>query len=188
MEAFATFDGLLKAFWIIAGASSLVFIIQTVLTFVGLSTDSDFDTGAEGLDDGGFSGVFSFRNLINFLLGYGWAGVILYNDINSNALLHAIAIGVGILFVLAFVLMLKQVMKLSHDGTFQFNETVGIVADVYLRIPANRKGKGKVQLSVRGSVHEIDAITDDSEEIPTGGHAKVLKVIGDDVVLVSKTF
>lgn len=188
METFATFDGLLKAFWIIAGASSLVFIIQTILTFIGLGTESDFDSGVEGLDDGGFNGVFSFRNLINFLLGYGWTGVVLYDDINSNSLLQVISIGVGILFVMAFLLMLKQVMRLSHDGTFKFKETVGIVADVYLRVPANRKGKGKVQLSVRGSVHEIDAVTDDSEEIPTGGHAKVLEVLGDDVVLVSKTF
>jgi hypothetical protein len=188
METFATLDGLLKAFWIIAGASSLVFIIQTIMTFIGLGTDSDFDTGAEGLDDGGFNGVFSFRNLVNFLLGYGWTGVVLFDDINSSVILQLVAIGVGFLFVIAFLLMFKQMMKLSHDGTFKFNETVGIIADVYLRIPANRKGKGKVQLSVRGSVHEIDAITDDSEEIPTGANAKVIKVIGDDVVLVSKTF
>jgi hypothetical protein len=188
METFATFDGLLKAFWIIAGASSLVFIIQTILTFIGLGTDSDFDTGVEGLDDGGFNGVFSFRNLINFFLGYGWTGVVLYEDVNSKGLLQAFAIGVGVLFVIAFLLLFKQMMKLSHDGTFQLKETVGIIADVYLRVPAGRKGKGKVQLSVRGSVHEIDAVTDDSEEIPTGGNAKVIEIIGDDVVLVSKTF
>ena len=70
METFATFDGLLKAFWIIAGASSLVFIIQTILTFIGLGTDSDFDTGVEGLDDlkARITHVLKFSSTISYAL------------------------------------------------------------------------------------------------------------------------
>ena len=95
-----------------------------------------------------------------------------------------VAIAVGLVFVLAFVFMFRQVMKLSHDGSFKMQEAVGLKADVYLRIPAARSGRGKVQVSVKGSVHEIDAMTDNREEIATGAQVKIVKVLGDDLLLV----
>ena len=189
MDLFNSLEPLLKFFWAIACAASLVFIIQTILTFVGLGTDADVDAGpmdgsVDSVEDGALSGVFSFRNLINFLLGYGWAGVLLFDAIDKRWLLQIVAIAVGLLFVLAFVFMFRQVMKLSHDGSFKMNEAVGLKADVYLRIPAARSGRGKVQVSVKGSVHEIDAVTDNDAEIPTGGQVEIVEVIGDDLLLV----
>lgn len=189
MDFFNSLETSQKFFWAIAVCASLVFVIQTVLTFVGLGADTDVDAGpmdsaGDVTEDGGLNGVFSFRNLINFLLGYGWAGVLLDETIANPLLLQLTAIVVGLLFVLAFVFMLSQVMKLSHDGSFRLSESVGLTADVYLRIPAARSGRGKVQVSVKGSVHEIDAITDNDAEIPTGGQVKILEVAGDDVVVV----
>lgn len=188
-EFLNSLEPLQKFFWIVACAASLVFIIQTIMTFIGLGTDTDVDAGpmdsvGDSIEDGGLSGVFSFRNLINFLLGYGWAGALLFDSIEKRLLLQLVAIGVGLLFVLAFVFMFRQVMKLSHDGSFKISECVGLKADVYLRIPASRSGRGKVQLSVKGSVHEIDAMTDGDAEIPTGGQVVVLEVLGDDLLLV----
>ena len=189
MDLFNSLEPLQKFFWTIACCASLVFIIQTVMTFIGLGTDTDVDAGpmdgsVDSMEDGSLSGVFSFRNLVNFLLGYGWAGVLLHDSIESGLLLQVVAIAVGLLFVLAFVFMFRQVMKLSHDGSFKMQETVGLKADVYLRIPAARSGRGKVQVSVKGSVHEIDAMTDNTEEIATGAQVKIVKVLGDDLLLV----
>ena len=189
MNFFDSLEPMQRFFWIIAICASLVFIIQTIMTFVGLGTDADVDAGpmdgsVDSVEDGSLSGVFSFRNLINFLLGYGWAGVLLFDSIEKGLLLQLVAIAVGLLFVMAFVLMFRQVMKLSHDGSFKMNEAVGLKADVYLRIPAARSGRGKVQVSVKGSVHEIDAVTDRAEEIPTGGQVEILEVLGDDLLLV----
>ena len=189
IELFNSLEPLQKFFWTIACCASLVFIIQTIMTFIGLGTDADVDAGpmdgsVDSMEDGALSGVFSFRNLINFLLGYGWAGVLLFDDIEKRWLLQLLAIAVGLLFVLAFVFMFRQVMKLSHDGSFKMSETVGLKADVYLRIPAARSGRRKVQLSVKGSVHEIDAVTDNDAEIPTGGQVEIVEVLGDDLLLV----
>ena len=189
MELFNSLEPLQKYFWIIACCASLIFIIQTIMTFVGLGTDADVDAGpmdgaVDSVEDGELSGVFSFRNLINFLLGYGWAGALLFGSIDKRWLLQIIAIGVGLLFVLAFVFMFRQVMKLSHDGSFQMKEAVGLKADVYLRIPAARSGRGKVQVSVKGPIHEIDAVTDSKEEIPTGGQVKIVDALGNDLLLV----
>lgn len=189
IELFNSLEPLQKFFWTIASCASLVFIIQTIMTFIGLGTDADVDAGpmdgsVDSMEDGALSGVFSFRNLINFLLGYGWAGVLLFDDIEKRWLLQLLAIAVGLLFVMAFVFMFRQVMKLSHDGSFKMSETVGLKADVYLRIPAARSGRGKVQISVKGSVHEIDAVTDNDAEIPTGGQVEIVEVLVDDLLLV----
>lgn len=189
IELFNSLEPLQKFFWTIACCASLVFIIQTIMTFIGLGTDADVDAGpmdgsVDSIEDGALSGVFSFRNLVNFLLGYGWAGVLLFDDIEKRWLLQLVAIAVGLLFVLAFVFMFRQVMRLSHDGSFKMSETVGLKADVYLRIPAARSGRGKVQVSVKGSIHEIDAVTDNDAEIPTGGQAEIVEVLGDDLLLV----
>lgn len=190
METFRQLDGTIQVFWIIAAVSSLVFVIQTVITFMGMGTDVDFDadlaSGVDGLDGDSFAGFFSFRNLINFLLGYGWTGTLLADSIESRGLLQLIAIGVGIVFVIAFLIMFRLLMKLAHDGSFRIADCVGLTASVYLRIPASRSDKGKVQVSVNGSVHEIDAITDDSELIPTGGNVKILAVVADDTLLVER--
>lgn len=189
MDFFNSFEPLQKFFWTVACCASVVFIIQTIMTFIGLGTDADVDAGPmdgaiDSMEDGSLSGVFSFRNLINFLLGYGWAGALLFDSIEKGWLLQLVAIAVGLAFVLAFVFMFRQVMKLSHDGSFKMQEAVGLKADVYLRIPAARSGRGKVQLSVKGSVHEIDAVTDRDSEIATGGQVEILEVLGDDLLLV----
>ena len=177
----------MRAFWIIAILASVIFVVQTVLTFIGLGDQGDYDVStADSADDNGYGGVFSFRNLINFLLGYGWTGVLLYKDIQNRVVLYAVCIGVGILFVAAFVFMFMQMMKLSHDGTFHLEECVGIVADVYLRVPPLRSGRGKVQVSVKGSVHELDAVTDDDKMLLTGTQARIEEVLGDEVVRVTR--
>lgn len=187
----AGMEGIEKVFWIIALTASLVFIIQTIITFIGLGTDADIDAGpgsmdglGDSMEDGSMSGLFSFRNLVNFLLGYGWGGALLYDSIGSKWLLQLVALCVGFIFVAAFVLMFRQLMRLSHDGSFKLEETVGMSADVYLRIPASRTSRGKIQISVKGSVHEIDAVTDRDTIINTGDVVRVVKVLGDDLVLV----
>ncbi len=189
IELFNSLEPLQKFFWTIACCASLVFIIQTIMTFIGLGTDADVDAGpmdgsVDSIEDGALSGVFSFRNLVNFLLGYGWAGVLLFDDLEKRWLLQLVAIAVGVLFVLAFVFMFRQIMRLSHDGSFKMSEAVGLKADVYLRIPAARSGRGKVQVSVKGSIHEIDAVTDNDAEIPTGGQVEIIEALGDDLLLV----
>lgn len=184
VEIFNSMEPALKLFWIIAAIASLVFIIQTVMTFIGFDADTDGDIGM--MDDAGFSGVFSFRNLINFLLGYGWSGVVFYNNIESKFWLYIVSILIGIAFVSAFVFIFRIMMKLTHDGSFKMEEAIGVTGSVYLRIPAAGSGRGKVQFSVKGSVHEIDAITDSAEELPTGIVVKIVKVFEGELVKVER--
>lgn len=175
----------MQIFWGIALITSVFFVIQTIMAFMGLDADTDDGSGFDSVEMEGLTGYFSFRNFINFLLGYGWGGVLLSSTISNYVALEFAALGVGLVFVLVFVIILRQVMKLSTDKTFHMEEALGLVADTYLRIPGGRKGVGKVMVSVRGSMHEIDAMTE-GEEIPTGTKVRVTKVIGSELLEVER--
>ena len=186
MEWFNSLDPVLKIYWGIAIIASTFFVIQTIISFIGGevfdNADVDFDADAHS---GGVSHFFSVRNLVNFLLGAGWGGVCFYYTISSKTLLIFVAIACGTIFVLMFFFLVKILLKLGKDNTFRVDETLDKVADVYLAIPENKSGKGKIQISVRGSFHELDAITA-GERIATGSKARVIEIVGSHIVLVEK--
>lgn len=177
----------LKVYWGIAIFASVIFVIQTVMSFVGISdvdTDVDVDANVDGLDDAGAMHLLSIRNIVYFLLGLGWAGVSLWGTIANRLVLAIVAIVVGCLFVAIFLFLFRQMMKLQHNGAFDINDAVGKTVDVYLRIPASGQGIGKVQVSFNGSVQEIDAKTDGDTLIPSGAKVRVIEVLNNRVLLV----
>lgn len=185
MDNFLALELPMQVFWGLAIISSAFFLVQTIMAFLGLDADTDDGAGFEDVEMGGVSGYFSFRNLVNFMLGYGWGGIVLHDVIPNLMWLQVAALGIGVLFVIIFVFILRQIMKLSTDKTFHIEETIGLIADTYLRIPGEKKGSGKVMVSVRGSMHEIEAITE-GEAIPTGSKVRVVKAIGTDLLEVER--
>ena len=185
IDKYLALDLPMQIFWAIALVTSVFFVIQTIMAFMGLDADTDDGAGFNDVEMEGLSGYFSFRNFINFLLGYGWGGVLLQNAVPNYVWLEFAAVCVGLLFVLVFVIILRQVMKLSTDKTFQMEEALGQIADTYLRIPGNKQGVGKVMVSVRGSMHELEAMTE-GEAIPTGAKVRVTKVIGSELLEVER--
>ena len=55
-----------------------------------------------------------------------------------------------------------------------------------MRIHGSRGNIGKVLVKVQGSLRELEAITDDPEDLPTGAVVNVKEVINDNILLVSK--
>jgi len=187
MEFFDSLPPLLKTFWFIAIPCSIVFAIQTILTFIGADAtdgiEADFDGDLQGAD-APFQ-VFSLRNLINFLLGFGWTGISFFGLIQNPIVLILVSLGVGISFVYFFFLIIRQIQKLAEDNSFQIQNTLQKSADVYLSIPAQKMGKGKVLISVKGAVHELDAMTE-GERIETGKTVRVVKI--DQSILIVEPF
>ena len=191
-QQFQALDSLQQAFWACAAVASLVFVVQMVLTLVGMDTPhadlSAVDFGAtdgDTMDAGGSVSLFSVRNLINFLLGFGWGGVCLRQAIPSDALLVAAAIAVGAAFVAMFFSVLKHLRRLETNGAFNIHTLLHQPATVYLRIPAQGQGKGKVQLSAGGAIHEIDALTD-GEALPTGTPVTITEILDGHTLRVAK--
>ena len=185
MDKFLALELPMQVFWGLALLSSAFFLVQTIMAFLGLDADTEDGAGFEDVELDGVSGYFTFRNFVNFMLGYGWAGVVLGESISNMMWLQLAAMGVGLCFVLVFAFIIRQVMKLSADKTFRMEETIGVVADTYLRIPGHKEGTGKVIVSVRGSMHELEAMTE-GEAIPTGAKVRVTKVIGSELLEVER--
>lgn len=177
MEILEGLDSLLKTFWFVAIPSSLIFIIQTILTFTGADTadgiDADFDVDLSQ-SDAPFQ-LFSLRNLINFLLGFSWTGISFYTTISNKILLVVLALAVGLLFVYMFFSVIKQVQKLAENNSFSIHNTLGKSAEVYLTIPGQKQGKGKIMISVNGAFHELEAMTE-SDSIATGAVVRVVRI------------
>jgi len=177
----------LKTMWYIAIPVSVIFLIQTIMTFAGIDshdgTHSDFNSD---LDDGDHSfQLFSFRNLMNFLLGFSWTGIAFYTTVSNHALLTFIAVAVGAGLVAMFFFLMRSITGMAENNSIASSEALGLTASVYLTIPGQKSGKGKVQISIRQSTREMDAMTD-GETIPTGGQVRVIEVLDKQLVLVTK--
>jgi hypothetical protein len=66
------------------------------------------------------------------------------------------------------------------------DRAIGHTGEVYLRVPPSREGHGKVMVEIQGTMREMDAITDDEKELPTGSMAQVLEIINNQILLVTQ--
>ncbi|RZK48799.1 MAG: serine protease [Pedobacter sp.] len=185
MEILDNLDPLLRAFWFVAIPTSLIFLIQTIMTFLGADSydglEADFTSDLSGAD-APFQ-LFSLRNLINFLLGFSWTGIAFYETFENKMLLVGLALFIGVLFVYLFLIIIRQVSKLAEDNSFRITYTLHKTAEVYTPIPAQKSGKGKIMISVNGSFHELDAMTE-QDRIPSGTVVKVIKIENNNVLIV----
>ena len=186
----------MKILWGVTLAASLVFIIQTVLTFIGADVDAagldgaDIDAPVGDVSDadlGGGGNLYTFRNLINFLLGFGWSVILLEDAIPALGLRLVVAVAVGVALVALVMWLFRLLGKMQQSGNIDvYKSAVGCEGTCYLTIPAGRTGEGKVQISIGGAVREYNAQTEDAEPIATGTPIKVVDVINGITLLVSK--
>lgn len=198
IEWWNTLSTMMKVLWAITLTASLIFVIQSVLTFIGADSDSGLDGGTDGLDGADASGLDSadadasdsgqglltFRNFVNFFLGFGWAAILLRNSIGSTPLLIVVSVIVGVALVALVMLLFKWLSSMQQAGNINvFTSAVGCEGKVYLTIPGERAGTGKIQISISGAIREYDAVTD-GPTLSTGTSIKVVEVISAGTMLV----
>jgi len=183
----------MKILWGVTLAASLIFVIQSVMTFIGLGGDVDIDGTGFDTDlnsaDGAFDAdpsmsLYTFRNLVNFLLGFGWTAIIMSPKIHSVSLLLFISLLVGVALVALVMLLFKWLWGMQESGNINvFESAAGCQGKVYLTIPAERSGEGKVQITINNAVREYNAVTD-GDEIKTGTDIKVLEALNSNTMVV----
>jgi hypothetical protein len=89
--------------------------------------------------------------------------------------------------MMLMALLFWSLMRMTSSGTLNLKNAIGKVGEAYLIIPGTRGGFGKVQITVQGSLRELDALTDDAQSIPTGTIVKVLDIIDQHILLVTKS-
>ena len=187
---------LMKVLWGITLTASLIFLIQTIATFLGAdagdsdfdaSFDTDIDAGADASYDG-HSGMnlYTFRNFVNFFLGFGWTSVLMAGKISSTGLLFFIAAIIGVILVAIVMYLFKWLSTMQQSGTINiYKSAIGCQGSVYLTIPGERQGEGKVQITINNAVREYYAQTD-GDTIKTGKPIKVTEVINEHTLLVEE--
>lgn len=183
---------MMKVLWGITLSASLIFVIQSIMTFIGAGDGSDFDVdpdidGADVPDadvHGTGQGLLTFRNFVNFFLGFGWSAILLRESISSRPALIAVSVVIGVALVALVMLLFKWLSGMQEAGNINvFTAAAGCEGKVYLAIPGERSGSGKVQITISGAVREYEAVTD-GPALPTGASVRVVEVISADTMLV----
>ena len=189
---------MMKILWGITLSASLIFIVQSVMTFLGADSgngDFDLDTDVSGdIPDGTDApdtaahgtgqGLLTFRNFVNFFLGFGWCAILLRNSVSSTPLLLVISVLVGVGLVVLVLMLFRWLGGMQQAGNINvFTSAVGCEGKVYLTIPGERAGSGKVQITINDAVREYEAVTD-GPKLVTGTGIRVVEAISADTLLV----
>jgi hypothetical protein len=126
----------------------------------------------------------SLQGLTAFFMMFGLVGLAL---LRAN-LWPLISISGGMLaglFTVWVIGMIFTLMRqLQSEGTLQIKNAIGQQGSVYLTIPAT--GSGQVRVAVQGSLKIFDAVSADKKKIPTGENVKVINVIDNKTLVVTK--
>ena len=195
-----------KILWAVTLSASLVFVIQTVMTFLGAAGDSDFDINSDmdaggdvadtsvGADSaaheaahaGSGMNLLTFRNFINFLIGFGWTAILLQKSVPATGLRMLISIAVGVVLVILVMLLFKWLTDMQETGNINvYKSAVDCQGTVYLTIPGERAGEGKVQITINNAVREYAALTD-GPALKTGTRIRVVDVVSASTLLVEE--
>lgn len=180
-----------QVFWVVTIPATVVFLILLALTIfggdadTGVDVDSDVDSGLADGDSIPFQFI-SLKNIVAFFAVFGWSGIGFVNAGLAPWLVILLAVICGLLMMLLMATLFYLMSRLAESGTLKMKNAIGKLGEVYLVIPANRGGMGKVQLNVQGSLRTLDAITDDMENIPTSSIIQVVDVIDEQILLVKK--
>ena len=191
-----------QIFALIAIPATLVLLIQTILMFIGIDSDSDASDislgdsiDGDGLDveigdelsdiaDMADLKIFTLRGLVAFFVVFGWVGYVMNNGGAALWLTILVSAVCGFAMMTALAFMMRYVMKLRSDGNIDNKNAIGVSGRVYLTIPAERQGEGKINILVQGSYIERDAVTDEKEPIKTGSEIVVVGLSGQTTLVV----
>ena len=200
-------------FLICAVIGGTVFVFQFAMALIGIGAeDLDFGDAADGVDvdfdadfdadavadsqgdvfdhgSTGFFGVLSFRTIVAALAFFGVAGMAATSGgLDQPAWLPlVIAVAAGVAAMYGVHWLMRSFYRLGHDGTVRLGRAVGARGTVYIPIPPQGEGTGKVQLQLQGRIVECQATTTEPQRLPTGTKVQVVKNIGPITVCVEPT-
>ena len=199
VEWWYSLETISQVFACVAIPFTLLLLIQTVMLFFGWG-----DSGADGVDvpggdDLGHVGsddgdifmsdglhLVAWRSIVAFLCIFGWLGLTLSANGAEAWLSVTVAIAGGFLAMLGVALLIKALSKLQSDGSLNLKYALGVGGSVYITVPPQRGGRGKVNLIVQGKLEELDAVTDDELPLPFGTEVVVIGISGGNTLVVRR--
>ena len=191
-EFFSDMRVLERILWYIAIPFSLALIIQTALTFIGaggdeLEGEGDIEIDSIDTDEDilGFR-VFTIRNLVAFFTFFSWTGIVLLRSDVKDFWAITIAILAGLTAVAVTISLFVFITKMTEKGNVNYKNAIGKEGMVYLTIPADMQGKGKVEINIQSRLSYIDAMTDETGVIKTGEKVFVTGVENNILIVERK--
>ena len=197
MEWWDNLDATQQVLWAIGTFSSVLLILQLVLSVSGLehqSADLSHETsgeptdqlhGHEAQDSHHFVLLqyFTVRNATAFLTGVGWGGLMLISWGLPNWLAVLGGIVQGIAFAAVVMLLMWFLASLTSSGSVSLENALHHQGEVTLAIPGYGKGFGKIMLSIQGRTIEIEAYTP-GDAIQRGTRVRVIRVQDRNMLFV----
>ncbi len=184
-------------FLVCAGLGGTLILLQILAGVIGLGgdhgdaghhdfgADHDADHSVDGHGDGNwFLGLLTFRAVCAAIVFFGLGGLIaIYYDLPTTAqLASAVLAGFAALYLVAT--LMKMLYRLKADGTVRIKNALGSTGTVYLRVPRQNSGPGKVTLNLQNRTVELEAFTA-ADELPTGTPIRVVALLGPNTVEVT---
>jgi len=179
-------------FILCAVVGGTVLVCQFVLTLVGLGGDS-FDL-IDDMPDGDMAdvgdleagehhgstfmfGIISFKTLIAASTFFGLSGMVAHTGGLAPFMQLLIATVCGGVALVVVHWLMRMLFNLGQSGTLQISNTLGKTATVYIPIPGDNAGMGKVQIKVQDRLAEFAATTSAGAKLITGAKVVVVDVI-----------
>jgi hypothetical protein len=132
-----------------------------------------------------FLSVLTFRSLVAALTFFGLVGLAAEKNFEQTPPVSlALAVAGGAAALLGVAYLMRVLHRLKSDGTVRIERAVGQAGTVYLTVPGQRAGVGKVTLKLQNRTVEYQALTP-YQQLPTGSKVVVTAVLGPDTVEVA---
>lgn len=194
-------DPLRAVLMLVAVPSTLIMLIQTILVFIGMAGgDADVDVPADNGIDGVFGDnspevsdmdigdtglrLFTVRGIVAFFAVGGWAGLSAYSLTNSAIAAIITALIFGTLALLLVAWFFKWAASLNANGVMNVDSAVGKVGEVYITIPANMSGTGKVNVIIQQRLSEMEAVTNCERPLKYGERVRVTGISMGNTLIV----
>ena len=165
-----------------------ILVLQFMLTSLGLGGDVNDDIGDDtsySHDSNTFFSVISFKTLIAASAFFGLGGMAASNFPPHITFIVATAVGFGAMYLVAW--MMQALHRLRSEGTVRIEGAIGKSGTVYLSVPGQNAGTGKITLNIQNRTMEYKAVTHSPDELPTGANIVVVGIIGPGTVEVTGT-
>ncbi|WP_350293185.1 hypothetical protein [uncultured Croceitalea sp.] len=175
-----------KIYWTTALISSAIFIVLIILTIVGGDADDmggDVDAEVDGDSGIGFQ-FLSFKNLMGFFTIFGWSGIACLDNNLSTSLTVIVSVICGLLMMTVMASLFYYLAKLQSSGTLKMKNALNQVGEVYLTVGAKRSSMGKVSINVQGTLRELEALTDEKNDLVQGNVVQVKEVTDNGILIV----
>lgn len=148
-----------------------------------IHTHSHTDTvGADAHAGYGALRLLTVEGVIAFLTVFGWTSIIAINSGMPGGLGVFVGFVFGALAMFGVAKLIQLTLRLAASGNISLKNALGLTARVYIPIPAEGKGEGKVNLTLQERFVEVNAITEGAS-IPTGAFVRVVDVRADVLVV-----